>query len=142
MRAYTLFAVLALGGMAGSASAFWPFDCPPEHTMERAGYPQCVSKCAAPGRNCNYRLGYVGGGCFTCKGCTARPADQGTFGYDYAGCILTRPGRVFLSWCGCDGGKLPGPYKTDGPHVPDIFAIRPVKRACEHKHEHQSECHD
>ena len=139
MRNYGLLAALALASTAGSSNAFWrPFECPPEHTLERAGNPQCISKCAAPSRNCNYLPGYVGGGCLWFKGDSSRPCDEGTFGYDYAGCIFTRPGRVFLSWCGCDGKKS-GPYKTDGPHVPDVFAIRPVKRAIEKKHEKKHE---
>ena len=26
-----------------------------------------------------------------------------------------------------------GPYKTDGPHVPDVFSLRPIKRCCDKK---------
>jgi hypothetical protein len=135
MRAQAWMTLAALIGSAGSASAFWPWSCPPAHTMERAGCPQCISKCAKPGRTCKYDVGYVGGGCLGGKG-ECRGELDGTFGWDYVGFWCHKPGRVFLNFCHCKPcqPKL-GPYKSDGPHVPDVFAIRPVKRHIEHKKE-------
>jgi hypothetical protein len=138
MRAWRGLAVASVIMFAAQADAFWPCGgcClipPPEHTAERAGNPQCISKCAVPGRSCKDAVGYVGGGCLGGHG-DCRGALDGTFGYDYAGCLWNNPGRVFLRWCHCrDCQPERGPYKTDGPHVPDVFSLRPIKRCCDKK---------
>jgi hypothetical protein len=97
------------------------------HTSERAGCPQCISKHAVCDRGPHDYLGYIGGGCLGRRG-EGRGIDEGTIGWDY---VLFKkwPGTVFLNWCHCRE-KQPqvGPYKTDGPYPPDVFALRPVKR--------------
>lgn len=103
------------------------------HTMERAGYPQLVRKHAQPAESPHFTGGYVGGGRLT----TSKHADgrvtptDGTWGWDYVG-FGRRPGRVFLDWYH-DRPKQPkpGPYKTDGPHVPDPIAAHPVQKVYE-----------
>ena|SRR6516165_3790007 len=107
------------------------------HTPDQAGYPPCVSACARCGRSEKYALGYIGGGCVGCCG-EGRQLDEGTFGWDYAG--HWRPGRVFLNWCHCGKSPAAGPYKTDGPNVPDVFSVHPIKnclgekRKCDPEH--------
>jgi hypothetical protein len=108
-----------------------------EHTPEQAGYPPCISTCAKCGRTCKYAVGYVGGGCLGCCG-EVRRLDEGTFGWDYDG--GWRCGRVFLNWCHCGKSPKPGPYKVDGPNVPDIGAIHPIKDAVAEKK--KSPCHE
>jgi hypothetical protein len=138
MRAWHWLALTSLVGLTSPAVAFWPccFTIPPaEHTHERAGNPQCISKCAQPGRTSKFDVGYIGGGCLGGHG-EGRGAMDGTFGWDYVGCLCRRPAHVFLNWCHCkDCQPERGPYKTDGPHVPDIFSLRPIKRCIENKKE-------
>jgi hypothetical protein len=138
MRAWHWLTLASLVGLTSPAAAFWPcgWSIPPaEHTHERAGNPQCISKCAQPGRTCKYDVGYIGGGCHGGRG-ECRGEMDGTFGWDYVGCLCHKPARVFLNWCHCkDCQPERGPYKTDGPHVPDIFSLRPVKRCIENKKE-------
>lgn len=124
MRAY-LTLVFVLSAAPAWADIPAPYTgC--EHTPEQAGYPPCVSACARCGRTDKYALGYIGGGCVGCRG-EGRQLDEGTFGWDYAG--HWRPGRVFLNWCHCGKSPPQGPYKTDGPNVPDVFSVHPVKNA-------------
>lgn len=97
------------------------------HTAERAGYPPCVSNHAVCSRTDHDYLGFIGGGCLGRRG-EGRGIDEGTIGWDYV--LFKRwPGSVFLNWCHCRE-KQPqvGPYKTDGPYPPDVFALRPLKR--------------
>jgi hypothetical protein len=108
-----------------------------EHTHARAGNPQCVAWYAVPGRTHKYGTGYVGGSCLGRKG-EPRHADEGIWGWDYIGCGWY-PGRVFLNWCHCRRQPPAGPYKVDGPHVPDIFAIHPLRRIVEAKAHHGEE---
>ena len=124
MRAcLTLFIAL----FAAPAWADIPAPCTGgDHTPERAGYPPCVAWYARCGRTDKYAVGYIGGGCVGCCG-EARRLDEGTFGWDYA--AHWRPGRVFLNWCHCGKSPPEGPYKTDGPHVPDVFSIHPIKNS-------------
>jgi hypothetical protein len=131
-------ACLVLILVAAPARADIPAPCTgPEHTPEQAGYPPCVSCLARCGRTDKYALGYVGGGCLGRCG-EPRRLDEGTFGWDYD--CGWRPGRVFLNWCHCGKSPKPGPYKTDGPNVPDVFSVHPVKKAlgekghCEMEH--------
>jgi hypothetical protein len=128
MRAF-LTLVVAL--FATAAHADIPAPCTGwDHTPARAGYPPCVAWYAKPGRTDKYAVGYIGGGCLGCNGEPRRP-DEGTFGWDYTGGC--RPCRVFLNWCHCGKQPPPGPYKTDGPHVPDIFSVHPIKHALSEK---------
>jgi hypothetical protein len=124
---------LALILIAGAARADPQAPCSgPDHTPERAGYPPCVAWYAQPGRTGKYAVGYVGGGCVGRTGEPRRP-DEGIFGWDYD--CGWRPGRVFLNWCHCGKSPAPGPYQPDGPHVPDVFSVHPLRHlAAEKRH--------
>jgi hypothetical protein len=135
MRTRLAALLVALVPLA-SASAGHPL-APCENSLERAGNPQCVAWYAKPGRTHKYDLGYIGGGCLGRKGEPRGPAD-GIFGWDYVFCGRY-PGRVFLNWCHCRKQPKAGPYKTDGPEVPDIFAIHPLRRVVEEKAHHGEE---
>jgi hypothetical protein len=65
-----------------------------EHTHERAGYPSCISPCAQLSDTDSYVGYYVGGGAPCCG--QPRCATDGTWGWDYQGCLLPR--RVALDW--------------------------------------------
>jgi hypothetical protein len=80
---------LLLGGARASA---WPWDC--MDGDHRAGNPRAVACWAVPSDTGSYIGYYVGGGA-ACRG-DARCADEGTWGWDYSGCILPR--RVALGW--------------------------------------------
>jgi hypothetical protein len=100
-----------------------------DHTQQRAGYSNCVAWWAVPSWSCKECGGLIGGGCLR-RGTDAGPYD-GTWGWDYVG-HGWRPNRIFLSWCpDCARQHKPGPYKVDGPNVPDVFAVKPIKRAVE-----------
>src|SRR5437868_6583771 len=132
MRAYLPLSLpLALVLAAAPARADIPAPCTgPEHTPAQAGYPPCVAWYARCGRTDKYAVGYVGGGCVGWRGEARRP-DEGTFGWDYD--CGRRPGRVFLNWCHCGKSPPAGPYKTDGPPVPDVFSVHPLKRLAREK---------
>jgi hypothetical protein len=104
-----------------------------DHTMHRAGYPRQVAWWAVPGRTGKVTGGQVGGGALR-GGLPPGPGD-GTWGYDYVG-HGRWPHRVFLGWAPAERERPGiGPYATEGgPHVPDVFAIKPVKRALERRH--------
>jgi hypothetical protein len=96
-----------------------------------AAGPPPVAWWAVPGRTGAYRGDYVGGG--SALGGEPRLAEEGTWGWDYEGCLLLR--RVWLKWTHgrrCQGGE--GAYKIDGPPVPNIFAV-PPPRSQEGEHE-------
>jgi hypothetical protein len=132
MRSHAIFATLTVALTPFAARADIPAPCSgPEHTQQQAGYAQCVAWYAVPVRSPKDGTGYVGGGCQGRKGEPRRP-DEGVFGWDYVGCGRY-PGRVFLNWCHCHKQPPPGPYRTDGPHVPDIFSLHPLQRAAESK---------
>jgi hypothetical protein len=111
----------------------------PDHTPERAGYPGCVHRCAVPTNVPGYCGGFIGGGAACGKG--DRPCvGDGTWGWDYTGCLLS-PGRVFLGWYHCRPRQpAGGPYATDGPPVPDVFSARPLLRLHEARKEGEKEC--
>lgn len=132
MRAACI-SLLVVMSTARSGAAFHPL-APPEHTQQRAGCPQSVAPWAVPGQTSHYAVGYVGGACLGRKG-EPRNSDEGVFGWDYAG-RSWNPGRVFLNWCHFGKQPQPGPYKSDGPHVPDVFSIKPIQRAMD---KHKSE---
>ena len=108
MRARLLLsAVVALA--AAPAYAHPPCE---SHTMERAGNPDCISKCAAGSITPAYVGYYVGGGSPK-KGMPPGP-EQGTWGWDYSGRCFHR--RICLLWnCRFQAGT--GAYKAEGPHL-------------------------
>jgi hypothetical protein len=100
-----------------------------DHTFARAGQSNVVAPWARPTRTPKEALGYVGGGRpFPAWSGEGRGLLDGTFAYDFVGYGLY-PNRVFLGWYGPETGRPGGPYQTDGPHVFDIFSVRPVRRA-------------
>jgi hypothetical protein len=134
MRARLVLAALVFSLTVGVVRAGQPPCSTVDHTHERAGYPQCVAWYAIPGRTAKDTVGYVGGGCLPIFRGEGRCPSDGIFGWDYVGCGWY-PGRVFLSWCHCAKTPLPGPYKTDGPHVPDVFSVHPLRHAAAHGQE-------
>jgi hypothetical protein len=131
---------------------YWPAP----HTMERAGYPQEISRCSQPSVACYDRPGYIGGTkLFHNNNLLTRnptavtgPIQDGTFATDYAG-VRGHLGRVFLAPSNdpSRGFALSRGYCSEGPRVVDIFAIRPLRNAVIEKHEdakerkHGKECH-
>jgi hypothetical protein len=126
MRIQLPLAALIVGLTALTARAGDPPCSAADHTHEQAGCPLNVACYAIPGRTAKDGLGYIGGGCVGLKG-EPRCPNEGIFGMDYVGCGWY-PGRVFLSWCHCNKQPPAGPYKTDGPHVPDAIAILSAHR--------------
>ena len=116
---------------------------PVDHTMQRAGNPRQVAWWAQPSVGRRDMGGYVGGGSHKGNAVLAKgpiivtgPTEDGTFGTDYVG-VRMRMGRVFLA-PSADPGKGPGiarNYRTDGPHVPDVFVWRPFRKAVLEKRE-------
>lgn len=116
---------------------------PPEHTDARAGATMPVAPWAIPGVTRFEAGGYVGGGSLRGNRALARgpytapgPTQTGTFGWDFAG-FRMRPGRVFLA---ASADPAAGPpvarnYRTDGPHVLDVFSLRPFRKAVLEKRE-------
>lgn len=134
-------AVVALSAV-GTGGAGEPAHRPrsgPAHTHARAGYPQELSPLAHPGRTPRYGGGYVGGGRLALFFRTPDGRDvvhDGTWGWDYVGVAGRRPGHVFLDWWHDRPRQpMPGPYRTDGPHVPDVVALHPLRRLL-HPEEH------
>jgi hypothetical protein len=80
---------LLLGGARASA---WPWDG--MDGDRRTGYPREISCLAAPSDTGSYIGYYVGGGA-PCRG-DAPCAGEGTWGWDYSGCVFHR--RVALGW--------------------------------------------
>ncbi len=137
MRARLTCAALAALSVGAARAGAEPPCSASDHTLQRAGNPQCVAWYAVPGRSPKDALGYVGGGCLGRKGGPRDPLTEGILGWDYAGCGWY-PGRVFLNWC--HGKERPtGPYSAEGPHVPDVFSVRPILRAVEAKEHHGAE---
>lgn len=117
------------------SSAAWADDPPApsgDHTHCRAGYPMCIAPWARPGVSPKATGGLIGGGTKR-RAAGPSPAD-GTWGWDYVGCL--KPSRLFLGWDYARKHSAPaGPYKVDGPHVTDVFAVKPVRRTVEKVHE-------
>jgi hypothetical protein len=118
------------------------------HTMDRAGYPQLVKPHAVPSVTPRDAGGYIGGGRLLHNRMFARgpvatgPVADGTFGTDYAGLRL-RPNRVFLapSYDPSLGPSIGRLYRTDGPYVPDVGTVRPLRNAVIEKREAKEERH-
>ena len=120
-----LAALLALTAAAGAADTATPIPLNSDacdHTFARAGHPELISRCARPSDTCAYAGYYVGGGCVL-RGGPPGPL-EGTWGWDYFGpCWL--PHRVVLGWCErCRYQGGVGAYRTDGPHVPNVFGVK------------------
>jgi hypothetical protein len=98
------------------------------HTEYRAGFPFWVSRCARPGVTPQYCGYYVGGGCILPRRAGNPGHWRGTFGLDYCRNKIL-PHHVKLGWS-CPplykGGT--GAYKTDGPPVKNVFAIKLAER--------------
>jgi hypothetical protein len=86
--------------------------------------PPPVACWAKPSRTKAYVGYYVGGGGAVCHP-EPRGINEGTWGWDYQGCLLPR--NVWLRW---NHGRLyqggPGAYKVDGPPVPNVLAVPPL----------------
>jgi hypothetical protein len=91
------------------------------HTFARAGYPDHISRCAAPSNTPAYAGYYVGGGCVFAGG-PPGPL-QGTWGWDYFTHRLYHP-CVVLNWCDCRYQGGTGSYRTDRCPVPNVFAVK------------------
>jgi hypothetical protein len=105
-----------------------------EHTMRRAGYPQCLSHLAEPAYDQHYNGYYVGGGVAFNHGAPPHRPAQGTFGWDYDGYHPLSP-RVMLGWSNrlYQGGY--GAYQSETPvEVPNIFAQHPFEYVSGHFH--------
>jgi hypothetical protein len=101
------------------------------HTFDRAGYPDTVSKCARPTNMPQYAGYYVGGGCVFKGGPPVYGAQQGTWGFDYVGGCVFCP-HVMLGFCyNCRYQGGIGSYSPDGKHVFNIFGIHIPKEECE-----------
>ncbi len=141
MRLLVAVVVSSLGSSAFAQERFvertpLPWH-PAGHTMERAGNPTLVKAHAVPSMTARDAGGYIGGGKLFgnrvfAKGSTAAtgPVANGTFGTDYAG-FHVRPNRVFLaaSYDPSIGPTIARAYRTDGHYPPDIFALRPFRKA-------------
>ena len=151
MRLLSLLTVVALTPAASAQERFverTPSQIFPQpHTMSRAGNSASVAWWATPSVGRFDTGGYVGGaklfgsGLFS-RGASAAtgPTTDGTFGLDFTG-FRTRPGRVFLASSPdpSRGTPIANGYRTDGPHVPDVFAARPLRKAILEKKEAKEE---
>ncbi len=129
VRLMALASACSASGLAYAGDYFRHFDpdpvrpeCiappSPDHTLHRAGHPECIARYAQPSNTPHYTGGYVGGGC--AHGGEGRGPDDGSWGWDYCGWFVSH--RPWLAWCHgrrCQGGT--GAYNTDGPHVPDVL---------------------
>lgn len=163
-----VFAALAGGARAGDPPS--PYSCgcseswldrfvqrtprpcrPAAHTMQRAGYPQQISRCAAPSLSCRDYGGYVGGAklfhgpnSLTASGPMSGngPQYHGTYGTDYGG-LHGHLARVFLAPSDdpCRGYPFWWNYRAEGPRVTDVFAARPLRKAILEQHEEKEHRH-
>ena len=110
---------------------------PIEHTMERAGNPDSISRFARPSVDRNTAGGYIGGtrlfgNRIFARGAAASvgPIENGIYGTDYTG-VRGLAGRVFLreSADPSRGADVARNYRTEGPHVPDVIAALPLRKA-------------
>jgi hypothetical protein len=107
-----LTAILA-AAVARGAESPCGCACGPEDGQRRAGYPQDVACYAVPSDTGPY-VGYSVGGGAPWHG-DAPCRDEGTWGWDYHGCLV--PKNVILGWWHgrrSQGGI--GAYRTAGPN--------------------------
>jgi hypothetical protein len=118
-----------------------------DHSAERAGYPLTVSRMAIPSVTRFDNGGYLGGAslknnnlCARGPGSAIGPVYDGTFGTDYTG-VRQHMGRVFLAPSNDASVGRPAylAYVSEGRRVPDIFALRPVRKAVLEKREDAEE---
>ena len=108
-----------------------------EHTFDRAGHPEEVSKLAHPSNTPRYYGYYVGGGS-PYKGGGAGPTD-GTWGWDYGGLFHWLQSKVDLRFNNRYQGGT-GAYKIDGPPVVDVGPyINEAKKGPAEGHKRRSE---
>jgi hypothetical protein len=116
---------------------------PDPDTLQRAGYPNTIAWWAIPGQSRFQTAGYIGGATPQGNHVLARgpgaatgPLTTGVFGWDFAG-FRMRPGRVFLAPTptGANRSDIARNYWAEGPHVPDVFALRPFRKAVLEKRE-------
>jgi hypothetical protein len=113
-----------------------PYLLPHVHTMEAAGCPSSVAWYAIPGVTRFDAMGYIGGASLRnnsphpLRSQATGPVLAGTFGQDFGG-FAGNTGRVFLAptMDPANGHPIARDYRTDGPHVPNIFAWRPIRKA-------------
>ncbi|MGL4461955.1 MAG: hypothetical protein ACRC1K_07355, partial [Planctomycetia bacterium] len=85
---------------------------PSDHTFDRAGYPQCLSRLAHPSNSKHYIAGFVGGS--RQKKGEPRKTNEGTWGWDYKSIFF--PNKTFLKWGHCRPHQPSEQgYETDGP---------------------------
>ena len=112
-----LSVILGLGIASGLllASAWAdPGQVPPEDPHCRAGHPQEVAPWAVPAASPSQVGYYVGGGSPCPHLADPRCLNEGTWGWDYQGCLFFR--KVTLGWW--HGRRYQGGiegYKVDGP---------------------------
>jgi hypothetical protein len=113
------FVVAGPGGRIDSppaaAAAEPPLLDPTAGTRMGNGLPPPVACYARPSDTGSYCGYYVGGGCATRRG-EAREAWEGTWGWDYLGCLFRR--RIYLQWW--HGRRYQGGtrgYRIDGPRL-------------------------
>ena len=119
-----------------------------EHSAERAGYPLNVKRHAVPSVTRFDQGGYVGGGSLRNNSLIARgpgsavgPTQDGTYGTDFGG-FRAHLGRVFLASSDSSYGHPAYlSYRTDGPRIVDVFAIRPLRNGILAKREAAEEMH-
>ena len=120
---------------------------PIDHSAERAGYPLTVSKLAAPSVTRFDNVGYIGGAslknnnlCARGPGSAVGPVYDGTFATDYGG-VRAHLGRVFLAPSSdvTVGRPIYLGYVAEGRRVPDVFALRPFRKAVLEKREDAEE---
>src|ERR1700719_1528526 len=108
----TLAVVLLLAGRAVWAAEVC--GCGGQDGQKRAGYPEKVACYAVPSDTGHYKGYLVGGGAVVLGG--APSCDEGTWGWDYCGCII--PKAIRLKWSHglkYQGGV--GAYRTTGKNL-------------------------
>lgn len=112
-----------IGAFGAEPSLYYP-AC--QADFERAGKPWCHFPWARRQIECDYTGYYVGGGAAIGR-TRGRCPDEGTWGWDYAGCRLKR--KVRLDWFCRDREQAgEGQYEPDGPRV-----VESIKHRLEHE---------
>ena len=89
------------------------------HTMERAGYPNEISRFAHPTDTGRYYGYYVGGGSLKSGESLGPDNGLGTWGWDYGG-LCCGFKKIELLWNPARYQSGYGRYKIDGPPVKDV----------------------
>src|SRR5258708_4929070 len=97
--------------LAGCACCGKPWGQEEASGESRAGHPSEVAPWAVPSDTGKY-IGYEVGGGKALHG-DGPTLDEGTWGWDYEGCLW--PARVVLDWFHGKYQGGPGAYDTDGP---------------------------